>query len=77
VRADPPSASDFVSATAVIGRHSGTSRLIAPGWVCNAKTSSSGWSTTLSNSMPMFTPSWQMLPCADFAMARWPQRSPA
>src|SRR5262245_16516909 len=49
-----PSASEFVSATTVIGCHGGTSRVIAPGRVCHANTSASGWSTTLSYSMPIY-----------------------
>jgi hypothetical protein len=48
-----PSASDSVSATTFIGCQGGTSRVIAPGLVCQANTSASGWSTTLSYSMPM------------------------
>jgi putative phosphoribosyl transferase len=48
-----PSASNCVSATTSIGCQGGTSRIIAPGRVCHANTSASGWSTTLSYSMPM------------------------
>src|SRR5262249_18235314 len=48
-----PSASDSDSATTLIGCHGGTSRVIAPGLVCQANTSASGCSTTLSYSMPM------------------------
>ena len=48
-----PSASDSVSLTTVIGCHGGTSLRIAPGRVCQANTSSSGWPTTLAYSIPM------------------------